>query len=76
MISFVLKNTFDDLFFRRDSLENFSRDSLKRGIIGSEQVPDYGGNSESGESQGTSSASKRARLVSETDEANPYEDMD
>jgi len=60
----------------RDSLENFSRDSLKRGIIGSEQVSDYGGNSESGESQATSSASKRARLVSETDEANPYEDMD
>ena len=60
----------------RDSLENYSRDSLKRGIIGTEAVSENGGNEESRDDDVTSSARKRARLVSEADEANPYEDMD
>ena len=49
---------------------------MKRGIIGTEAVSENGGNEESRDDDVTSSARKRTRLVSEADEANPYEDMD
>ena len=49
---------------------------MKRGIIGTEAVSGNGENSESRDDDVTSSARKRTRLVSEADEANPYEDMD
>jgi len=77
VVSTVEKNASNQsVIVLRNSIENFSRESLKRGIIGVEDSTEGGG--EGGSiSGGTASAKKMKRESEESEEeSNPYEDMD